>query len=256
MTSLYLRVRNINFKRVPEFYMQLKYLLKKLNGSFFLIVLSLYLCSGIKSAYSSEPYYKDWTVATIIGSVSDKSSFKYYLEPQLRLIDTSSVFNQLLLLGGFGYQFNKDMMLFVGPGLVVTKTTAGDTFYEQRYWEQFNWRIQNNLNWNINSRTRLEERKNATTAPIAFRLRERMWIRVPLKKWEGYSFSCFDEIFFNLNHPDWVSPYSLEQNRVFVGVSRQLSKSTILDVGYLNQFIHSTRNQMDHVLLLSFTVTT
>lgn len=228
---------------------------KKINYSLFLIMLSFFLCLGIQSAHATVSENKAWSVATIIGSFSQDSSFKYYLEPQLRLIDNNSVFNQLLFLGALGYQFNKDMTLFAGSSWIAAKTMQSDLMYEKRFWQQFNWQMLSTENWNINSRTRLEERINQNEAPTAFRFRERIWLRIPLKKWEGYSFSSYDEVFFNLNHPKWVSPYLLEQNRVFVGLSRQLSQSVIMDVGYLNQYQHSFKNQMDHVASLGFTLT-
>lgn len=202
-----------------------------------------------------ESLNKDWSVATIIGSFSNKSSFKYYLEPQLRLIDDSSVFNQLLLLGGIGYQINDDLVLFLGPGWIISNTTEYNLTHEKRLWEQMNWRIKNSPNLIIHSRTRLEERKEATTSPVAVRFRERVWIKLPIKNWQQYSFSFYDEIFLNLNHPLWVSPHLFEQNRAFIGIATQLSKSTILDVGYLNQYIHSFKNELNNVLLLSFSVT-
>jgi len=202
-----------------------------------------------------ESLNKDWSVATIMGSFSNKPSFKYYFEPQLRLIDNSSVFDQLLLLGGVGYQINTDLLLLLGPGSIITNTSQNKLLHENRLWEQLNWRIKNSPDLNINSRTRLEERKITTTSAVAVRFRERVWIKVPIKNWNGYSFSCFNEIFLNLNHPLWVSPYLVEQNRAFIGIATQLSKSTIMDVGYLNQYIHSVKNELNNVLLLSFTVT-
>lgn len=230
--------------------------MKKLNHNPFLkILLGFLLAITIKHANGMESLNKDWSVATIMGSFSNKPSFKYYFEPQLRLIDDSSVFNQLLLLGGVGYQINTDLLLLLGPGWIITNTTQNNLIHENRLWEQLNWRIKNSLNLNINSRTRLEERKITTTSAVAIRFRERVWLKLPIKNWQGHSFSCFDEIFLNLNNPLWVSPYLVEQNRAFIGIATQLSKSTIMDVGYLNQYIHSFKNELNNVLLLSFTVT-
>ena len=57
------------------------------------IIVSFFLCLGIQTANSTRTYTKYWSVASIIGPISENSSFKYYLDPQLRLIDTPSVFN-------------------------------------------------------------------------------------------------------------------------------------------------------------------
>ncbi len=226
-----------------------------LNGTaLHLILFSLFLLIGIKSANSMESYDKYWSVAIITGSIPNNPSLKYYLEPQLRLIDDRYVFNQLLLLGGLGYQINKDMTVFLGPGWIIYKLPQGRESQEIRLWEQLNWLLVNTPRLNINSRTRLEERKDISVPQIAIRFRERIWMRVPFKNWDKYSFSCFNEIFLNLNHLQWVAPYFFDQNRAFIGISKQLSKSTIIDAGYLNQYIHSVKNRLDHVLLLSFTV--
>ncbi len=201
-----------------------------------------------------ESHTKLWSVGTVIGLVSPDSQVKYYLEPQLRLIDDKYKFNQFLFLGGLGYQFNSDVMVFVGPGWVVSKNPQGKVFHEYRIWQQVMWRAYLSPNLVINSRTRLEERRNLDAPQLAYRLRERVWARIPLQHWSGHSLSMFDEMFFNLNHPQWVSPYLFEQNRAFVGVGTQMSKSTVIDVGYLNQYIHNRVNRLDHVLLLNVTM--
>jgi hypothetical protein len=208
----------------------------------------------VHQAIGMEHYNKYWTVGTIIGSLPNQSSFKYYLEPQLRLIDDVYVFNQLFALGGLGYQLNTKAAFFVGSGWVMSQTSEGYVTHEKRFWQQLNWQLTNLSSLNMMSRTRLEERKNSNASEMAIRLRERIWIRIPIKNSERYSWSCFDEIFFNLNHPDWVSPYSFEQNRAFIGIASKITKSTMVDVGYLNQYIRSFKNQSGNVLLLNITI--
>ncbi|MCL9682608.1 DUF2490 domain-containing protein [Legionella maioricensis] len=218
------------------------------------ITLVFFLSFGISPANSGASYTKGWTVATMTGPLTNSSAFKYYLEPQLRLIDDNYFFHQFLLLGGLGYQFNDNIALYAGPGWIVTKTPASVMVHENRYWEQLNWRILKKPGYNINSRTRLEERENVDESRMAIRLRQRMWLRIPFKIESKYSFSLYDEVFFNLNHPEWVSPYLFEQNRAFVGVAAQLSKSILIDIGYLNQYLRSTTQERDNVLILSFTI--
>lgn len=218
------------------------------------ISVSFFLCMSLHSTYGSRTYTKDWSVANIIGPIAKDSSFKYYLEPQLRLVDTSAVFNQFLLLAGLGYQFNSKLMFFIGPGWIPIKTMDGTTYIEKRLWQQLNWQVIKDTSLSLNSRTRLEERQHSNQAQVAVRFRERLWLRVPFKTWPSYSFSCFDEFFFNFNHPRWTSPYFFEQNRAFFGIAKQLSTSAVLDFGYLNQFIHSTNSMNDNVILLSFTL--
>ena len=210
---------------------------------------------SIRSAFAARSYTKYWSTASIIGSVSKDSPFKYSLEPQIRLIDTPSVFEQFLLLAGAGYQFNPDLMFFIGPSWIYNKSPETNTFSEEkRLWQQINWRALNNSILTLNSRTRLEERSQEDQSQIALRFRERLWLRVPFKNQEKYSFSCYDELFLNLNHPDWTSPHLFEQNRAFIGIGRQLFNSATLDIGYLNQFNHSFTNQTSNVVFLAFSM--
>lgn len=221
------------------------------------IIIIYFLGSGCQATFGARSYTKYWSTASIIGSVSKDSAFKYSLEPQIRLIDTPSVFDQVVLLAGAGYQYNPDLMFFIGPGWIYTKSPATSAITEEkRLWQQINWRAVNNSNLTLNSRTRLEERSQEDESQIALRFRERLWLRVPFKEQEKYSLSCYDELFFNLNHPAWTSPHLFEQNRAFIGIGRQLFQSATLDMGYLNQFHHSFSNQTNNVLLLSFSMST
>lgn len=222
--------------------------IKKTALFIFLIIFS-------NAAYSTEYHTKEWIVATIIGSFSENQNLKYYIEPQLRLIDDPYVFNQAFILTGLGYQLTPAVMIFAGPGFVVTKNTEGQTYNEYRLWQQLNWQIFNDSSLSLNSRTRLEEKQRSDQMQIAIQLRQRLWARIPIKNTNQYYYSIFDEVFFNLNHPTWVSPYFFDQNRAFVGIGKQLTKNTMIDFGYLNQLQLGPPRQISHVMLLSFSIT-
>lgn len=219
------------------------------------IVLGILLFTvTVQQACGTRPYDKYWVAGTVIGSIPNHASFKYYFEPQLRLIEDAYVFNQSLLLGGLGYEINQNVSLFAGTGWILTKTSEGMLNNERRLWQQVSWSVIKKDNLNVMSRTRLEERKRISTRHTALRFRERLWVRIPFKEQGKYFWSCFDEIFFNLNHPAWVSSYVVEQNRAFMGIAVKLSQSTMVDVGYLNQYLRAFRSQQDNVLLLSVSI--
>ena len=232
------------------------FLMNTSNYSLWLKIIVLCLLgSSFQSTFAASSYTKYWSTASITGSVSKDSSYKYYLEPQIRLIDTPSVFDQFLLMAGAGYQFNPDLMFLTGAGWIYNRSPETNTNTEEkRLWQQINLGAMTNSNFSLNSRTRLEERSQEGQSQIALRFRERLWLRVPVKQWETYSFSCYDELFFNLNHPQWTSPHLFEQNRAFIGIGRQLFQSATLDIGYLNQFNHSFTNQTSNVVLLAFSM--
>lgn len=211
----------------------------------------------IANALSAPPTYtKFWLPLVLVGPLPGSERLKYYVEPQLRLIDDSTVFNEFFALGGFGYKFNKRFYLFGGPGWVVTQVPAGPLINEYRFWEQLNYELVDSLRWSVHNRTRLEERQTTGNTNTAVRLRERLWVRIPLHWADRYSLSCFDEVFFNLNHPTWVSPQAFAQNRAFVGISYNFTHSMVVDFGYLNQYFRDRDfNHYDNVIMAIFSIT-
>lgn len=204
-------------------------------------------------AHAMEHYTKQWTVATVFGSFPE-SKWRYYLEPQLRLIDNRYVFNQFLFLFGLGYQITPNMMFFTGPGWIANKNPQGIESNDVRIWQQLNWNVLQNSFFSLNSRTRLEETTRNTSPGIAFQGRQRLWVRFPFKQWETYSLSMFDEVFLNFNHPNWVSKDLFSQNRAFIGIGKQVSKYMMLDIGYLNQYILAEHYQQNNVFLISLSI--
>lgn len=221
-----------------------------------LTYLSMILFFFMSPTFALQGHTELWTGASFLESFSKDSRFKYYLEPQLRFIDNQYTFNQALMMGGLGYQVKTDVILLAGLSYVLTKSNnTGEMFHEDRIWQQINWNMP--VAFNLTSRTRLEERKLTNNPEVAYRLRERLFARFPFLHWQNHSLSLFDEVFFNLNRPDWVAPHFFAQNRVFIGIGTQLSKTAVVDVGYLNQYIivsPDAPNQLRNGLLISLTV--
>jgi hypothetical protein len=207
------------------------------------------------AAVSNESYWKAWLPMVLVGPLPHSEHLKYYVEPQIRLIDDPNVFNEFFFLSGLGVKFSKQFYLFFGPGWVVTKTPDGRLLNENRFWQQLNYELIDSPYVSLHNRSRLEERQDTTAVPTAWRFRERLWLRIPFHWDDRYSLSMFDEVFFNLNHPDWVSPYGFSQNRAFFGISYNFTHSIVVDFGYLNQYFHDLQNRDDHVLLGIFSVT-
>lgn len=221
----------------------------------YLYKLCVFLLIGLVNvSYAVEHYTKQWTGSTIIGSFPQNNKFKYYIEPQLRLIDNEYVFNQALLFLGLGYEPIRPVMFFMGPAFVEGKTNTGETYQEYRLWQQINWQVAENPIIIVNSRTRMEEKERSNAPGIALQLRQRMWVRVPFKNLKKYYFSTYDEVFFNFNHPEWTSLYFFEQNRAFIGIGKELAPNILLDVGYLNQIQFGPPKQISNIFLVSISV--
>lgn len=196
---------------------------------------------------------KVWSSNSVTGSLTPDKKFKYYLEPQIRLIDNHYKFEEFLFNAALGYQPFQDFVVFFGFGPHIVRRSSGDMLHENRIWQQAGWKTIFNDKIVFFTRTRLEERKDTAAKPWAIRLRQRFMFRFPFinSKFIGskHALVLFDEMFFSLNHPQWINSNKFfSQNRLFVGIGRQLNPQSYFDVGYLNQIIWGNPKQVGHVL--------
>lgn len=192
---------------------------------------------------------KLWSLLTLTGNYG---TFLYYLEPQLRLIQTNRMFNQFLTNAGGGYQVAPAWQLWFGQTITTTSQDADPgNFEEYRVWEQIVW--QHSINTvRLTSRTRLEQRKSFDFAEWANRVRERMLVNIPITT--NISLAMSDEILVNLNRVQWISTKTWDQNRAYIGLVRQFTKSTSLSAGYMHQWIFTAPKQSDNVLFINFMI--
>ncbi len=206
-------------------------------------------CPIYHSGLAAQTTNKFWSLMTLTGNYS---TFLYYLEPQLRLIETKGVFNQFLNNVGGGYQVAPDWQLWLGQTIGTTSQDAGPgSFEEYRIWQQIVW--QHSINSvRLTSRTRLEQRKSLDYSQWANRIRERMLVNIPLTS--DYSLVMSDEILVNLNRVQWITTKTWDQNRAYVGLVRSLSKTTFLSAGYMHQWIFTVPKQSDNVLVINLQI--
>ncbi len=113
----------------------------------------------------------------------------------------------------------------------------------------------NNQKLFFSMRNRLEERGGENVSPIAYRYRTRFNLLLYTQH-SDYAYSFYDEIFYNLNHPQWVSDKLISENRLFAGLRFLLSSKVALQVGYLNIFnINRNRTIINHNIAMQLNVT-
>lgn len=187
---------------------------------------------------------KLWTAIDFKGSLGEK--IQYYVEPQLRFISNNQCFNEANLYVGLGYSTSPKITLWLGNMFNTTHKQNESNTQQYRIWEQVSWDIFGSHIIRIDSRTRLEQRKQEHQGSWSFRLREKIELDFPLKN--DYLFILYDEIFLNVNHPSWVNNEFVNQNRAFAGFSIPLTKLIRFETGYLNQFVINKPDQLNHVL--------
>lgn len=188
-----------------------------------------------------------------------KSGFDYSLSLSSRFINETPTFHQAVLRAGLGRSLNKDLALWLGYAFVPTQPVSQNHYtIEQRSWQQVSWNIVNKDSVSIVSRSLLEQRYSRGTSGVAWRLRQRLTFEpgsvldfLPV----GTEPIMYDEVFFDLNHPQWTAINTVGQNRAFIGVSSRIRKILVFQLGYMNQYIVGRNSNVDnHIISLSLTV--
>lgn len=205
-------------------------------------------------SYALLQHGKFWNQATITMPVCDHSKIKFYAEPRLRFIDNKFKLEEVSAYTGLGYQATKNLLLILGVSY-IDSSNPGRFTKEYRIFQQTHWEAIHNEQLRLINRTRFEIRKQQGQPQRATRFRERLMARIPVPCWDKHSFVTFEEVFFNFNHPAWVSRKFLAENRLFLGIGIELAKYTNFDIGYMNQFQFNRVNRMNHVIYTNINVT-
>lgn len=198
---------------------------------------------------------KHWDGVFITGPLSEDQKLQYYMDGQLRFIKRSDIFDQTIGNLGIGYQSKADLSLWLGGTWVLTNDPIEGPEHEYRVWQQANWRALTQPRFTLDTRTRFEQRKDEDAEEWALRLRHKETMTVPISRFKGYSLVLADEIFFNINHPQWINNNQIiDQNRASIGIAIPASKKNTLEVGYLNQYLIRDPNQMYHILYINLRI--
>lgn len=222
-----------------------------LAGILCLMIISI-SCSALGK---TKQLTKEWNTAIVIGSFSNDSHLRYYLQPQLNFVDDKYKFQNAYLFLGLGYQFSPHIRFWLMDGLLYIKKQDGGIARRDTIRQQMDWLAADCSDFKLITISRLEERKEVGESRWAIRVRERLMLRIPFKNWEGHSMVLYDEAFFDLNHSKWIKSNTfLAQNRAFVGISTAFSKQVALDAGYLNQYQMKDKDTVSNVLALTLNV--
>ena len=206
------------------------------------------------SAFATETFTKGWTLFTFNGHY-DK--FLFYIEPQLRLVNRTDLFEQFLFNIGGGKEFFPHIQFWLGNtvtnfGLnneLVTDVIKG-VESEYRPWQQIIV-TDNNIFGNFLFRNRLEERHANNKEQWSIRFRERTYWTIPLTHYQDIVIS--DEFFINVKKAHWITTKKFDQNRTYLGIQQRVTKNFSFSVSYMNQYINQRNIPEDNnVFILNF----
>ncbi len=168
-----------------------------------------------------------------------------HLESQIRRAEMGEDWQQLLLRTGINYTLNPNWTFTAGYAWIQTykygEFPAAADFPENRFYEQAAFTHKGfGLEWT--HRFRLEQRligevdvatDEVTNWRYENRFRYMLRTSIPLSSDKKWYLPIWDEVFFNFGNN--VSKNYFDQNRAFIGIGRQLTSSTKLEVGFMEQ---------------------
>lgn len=182
---------------------------------------------------------------------AQKDRVRGMLEVNPRIGVGTGQFDQLLLRPAAGYQLSRTTSVW--QGYAWTPSWLPRYLNENRIFQQL--LIENRFGrWGLVNRTRLEERSIDHVDRTALRLRHFVRVTVPIKRESKWQLVGQEEIFINLNKVNAAITPGINQNRVFLGVNRQLHRKLNMDFGYQYQYINRNdpvEDRHNHVLLIN-----
>ena len=186
-----------------------------------------------------------WFQITATGPIV--GNWKLFLEVQPRIgtdpADGDTNLRTLIVRSAIGYQITPPWSLWAGYAYIPSFNPSRE---EQRAFQQSLW-VTNAGPFKIINRTRLEERMIEDAGEPALRLRHQLWLGYPLPRWPEWSLVAAVEPFVNLNTEHNGPHAGFDQNRLYLGVSRQIGPHLRVEIDYLNQFVLGHRGAPDVV---------
>lgn len=204
-----------------------------------------------------EEDFRIWGNVTARGNFGyvdpDLKRWLWWMEGQLRFRDcctSGGSLDQSLIRPGIGYALSDQSTVWIGYAR-ATNYLVGQEIEENRMWEQYMWRGSTPLGA-FTSRTRFEQRWQANGNDTGGRFRQFFKFHWPFSFHPAANFTVWDEVFVHLYSTDWGAIQGFDQNRGFVGIGYRFSPEILTEIGYMNQFIQTSKNdRMNHILSLT-----
>ncbi len=197
-----------------------------------------------------------WTMLLARGSFDSVSpalgDVRWWLDIQPRFTESA---DQFLVRPGLGYQLTDNLSGWLGYAWVRTWLPQSTRVDEHLVWQQLLWTPRTEA-FRFVVRPRLEQRFVETGSDTGWRLRQFVGASYPLPGEPRLALAAYDEIFFSLNDTDWGAQSGVSQNRLFAGLTWQLSEEATIGAGYLNLFLNRrTTDRMNHLISINLFLT-
>ncbi len=223
----------------------------------FIIIFVLFIFFSYKGfAYNSS--FRTWLNLTYNDDFKSNPNWLYGFLLEGRFENQPGLFYQGLVHGQIGYFASQRIKVWLGyawlPATrVVLKRRIHSTI--ERLYQQIEINALNDFNYQLFTRSRIEERRRVGDKGINLLFRQRMMWDFPfLLVNNSYSPFLSNELFINFNHPTWTNQKIINQNRAMFGFNFPCAPY-LCQIAYLNQYlVERSGHQMNNVLYFSLTV--
>ena len=195
----------------------------------------------------ADPDFGAWAPITLQVPIYRRLSGYFEAQPRWQRLPQWH-FAEMITRSGLSYDLNSKWS--VAGGYYFSPHFYPKLNMENRIWEQLSFSHQVG-HWKFQNRTRLEEIWQKSYEGASFRLRDQLKVSYQLGKSPWYMVAA-EEPFFNIDSNDSGPERGFNQNRLFLGIGRQLGETTRIECGYLNQYKNGQDGKHDlinHVLI-------
>lgn len=220
--------------------------------------IALSVCGSLSSpALAADDNDGLWTIfSTTDAFRSDDgaSRWHYWFDAQARYFDLGTGINQYLVRPGIGYKPGDNLSAWAGYARLRSRNRSGNVADENRYWQQLSWTAGRWNNGTFSMRARLEQRSLSTGDDLGLVVRLMTKYVRPFGADSSSYVTVSLEPFVDLRDTDWGGESGIGQNRLSIGVGWRISRSLVLEAGYMNQYIFadSGEDRVNHLGVLNF----
>lgn len=192
------------------------------------------------SAVAAEQDFGAWAIFSTTDHFTDDGEptrWRYAFDAQARFSDIGGGSSQYLARPAVGYDINDNVSAWVGYARIWTEAGSGATATENRYWQQLAWTALRRETSRLTMRLRMEQRSVSVSDDVGLTLRYQLRYSRQSAAMPSLEYVASIEPIWFLRDTDWGGDARLSQNRLFLGVGKQLSARYTLELGYLNQYV-------------------
>ena len=207
------------------------------------------MLSGMTTmARADEVDGQQWTLVTAQKELSKKWRAYFEVQPRFGPDLTGGSrrgLERILVRGAIGYRLNPKVSVWQGyawtPQFLPTDSNENRLFQQLLYEDRLG-------KTGFMNRARLEERFIEGAGGTSIRLRNMVRLAHPISADRKWTAVAYDELFWNLNSTDRGPTSGYDQNRIFLGVSRQTNSKLRIETGYLFAHVNRPRTSSDRQL--------